>query len=138
PTQIAVHGLDRGDVETACRRRGDEHARAALELACEHDLLQVSTRELARGQLRPATADVVAVDQLRRVLADRAKLEQRAPCDDPRAIRLEHDIRGDREGWRDTGVQPILRDVRNAGLDRRACVAAAQTTPAENDIAAGR
>ena len=52
--QVAVHGLDRADVEAARRRRGDEHARLARELAAEHDLLQVAAREhRARGVLGP-------------------------------------------------------------------------------------
>ncbi len=71
--QVRVHRLDRGDVEAARRRRGDEHARARRrELAREHDLLQVAAGELPRRQLRAAAADVVALDQLRGVLADRA------------------------------------------------------------------
>ena len=62
--QVAVHRLDRGDVEPACRRRDDEHARASLELPREHDLLEVPAGELARRQLRAAAANVVALDQL--------------------------------------------------------------------------
>ena len=84
--QVAVHGLDRGDVEAARRRRGDEHARLALELAREHDLLQVAARELARRQLGAAAAHVVALDQRRGVLADRAQAEQRASRDRAAAI----------------------------------------------------
>ena len=76
--QVAVHRLDRGDVEPARRRRDDEHARAAVELAREHDLLQVAAGQLPRRQLGAAAAHVVALDQRRGELADRAEPKQRA------------------------------------------------------------
>ena len=62
----AVHELDRADVEASRRLRGDQHARVAVDLACEHDLLLVAAREACRPRLRPAAAHVVVLDQLRR------------------------------------------------------------------------
>ena len=59
----AVHELDRADVEPARRLRGDQHARVAVDLAREHDLLLVAAREAARPRVRPAAADVVGLDQ---------------------------------------------------------------------------
>ena len=54
--QVRVHGFDRADIEPARRRRGDEHARLALELAGEDDLLQVPAGEPARRRVRPRRA----------------------------------------------------------------------------------
>ena len=41
------------DVEPPRRLRGDEHARLALELAPEHELLEVAAGEVAHRRVRP-------------------------------------------------------------------------------------
>ena len=52
--------LDRSDVETASRLRGDEHARVAIDLTSGDELLLVSAREIARLRQRIAAAAVHA------------------------------------------------------------------------------
>ena len=75
--QVAVHGLDRADVEAARRRRGHEHPRLARELAREHDLLQVPARELAGRRERAGRLHVVAADHLDGAVANAPEAEER-------------------------------------------------------------
>src|SRR4029077_15916558 len=64
----AVDELDRADVEPSRGLRGDQDARVACDLAREHDLLLVASREASRPRLRPTAPHVVGLDQLRRAL----------------------------------------------------------------------
>ena len=135
--QVVVHGLDRADVESACRRGDDEHLRPPRELAPEDDLLQVPARQHACGELGPAAAHVVPADELDGALADPAEEQERPARDTAAPIRLEDDVRRDAEARRDAGVQPVLGDVRDARRDRLARVAAAQAAAVDRDDARG-
>ena len=63
--QVLVHGLDRGDVEPTGRRRGDEHAGVARELAAEHDLLEVAARICALRRRAEGWASLASLPDLR-------------------------------------------------------------------------
>ena len=71
--EAAVDELDRADVETARRLRGDQHLRIAVDLAREHHLLLVAAGERAGRRRRPAAADV----ELLRAAGARARPSRR-------------------------------------------------------------
>ena len=77
-----VHELDRADVESARRLRGDEHARVALDLARDDHLLLVAAGERARRRQRAAAADVELLDQPPRAGDDPIRVEP-APASSP-------------------------------------------------------
>ena len=60
---LAVHVLDRADVETACRLRADEHLEWARELARDDDLLLVASRERADQRVAARCADVELLER---------------------------------------------------------------------------
>ena len=70
-----MHGLDRADVQAARRLRDDEDERVVLELAAEHELLQVAAGEVPHGRRRPGRLHVVALDDPR--ARRRASAEER-------------------------------------------------------------
>ena len=61
--QLAVHELDRADVEAARRLRGQQQLRLQIDLAREHELLLVAAGEGARRRRGRAAAHVEALDQ---------------------------------------------------------------------------
>ena len=124
-----MDGLDRADVEAARRRRGHEHAWLARELAREHDLLQVAARELAGRRQRPRCLHVVALDHLDGAVANAPEPEEGAGG--VGAVRLQRDVRRDAEAGRDAGVEPVLGHVGDAGRDRGAGVARAESIAAD-------
>src|SRR5579871_1878320 len=76
--ETAVHELDRADVESARRLRGDEHLRVGVDLAREHDLLLIAAGQRARRRGRRAAAYVELTQQPARALGHRAEVEQPA------------------------------------------------------------
>ena len=81
--QVRVNGLDGADVEPARWLRGHEHLRRPLELAAEHELLEVAAREVTGRGLGAWSLHVVLVDERARRLAHAAGDEQRAEGDGP-------------------------------------------------------
>ena len=65
-----MNELDRADVDTACRLRGEEHAEIAAHLAGDDDLLLVAAREGARRQRCVSGANVECRDLAARVARD--------------------------------------------------------------------
>src|SRR5881392_1441683 len=128
-----MHGLDPRDVEAARGRGRYEHDRLAGELAGEHDLLQVATRKLSRGDVRPRGAHVVALHQRLRELSDLSQAEQRPTRGRRLAVRLEDDVVGDAQPRREPGAEPVLRHVGDPGGDRLPRVAALQLPPGDAD-----
>ena len=122
--EIGVHGLDGAHVEPSCRLRSDQHLRVALELPAEHELLEVAAREVPRRCVRPGRLDVVPLHQRARVLPDPPEGEKRAARGGRRAIRLQDGVPRDADRGREAGPEPVLRDVRDAGGDRLARIAA--------------
>ncbi len=103
--QVRVHGLDGADVEPTRRRRDHEHARPTLELAREHDLLQVAARQLAGGCAGPGRLHVVAPDQLDGPVADAVEAEER-----PGRVLVErYDLRTTFDAMLRLGATPVCR-----------------------------
>ena len=75
--QVAVHRLDRADVEPASRGRSDEHPRPARELPRQDDLLEVPARELAGRSVGSGRLHVVAADHLHSPIAQAPQAQER-------------------------------------------------------------
>ena len=73
--ETSVDELDRPDVETARRLRSDQHARVAVDLAREHDLLLIASREPAGARLGAAAAHVELLDEPARPLDEPTRKE---------------------------------------------------------------
>ena len=117
-----MHLLDRGDVEAAGRRRGDEHARVRVELARDHDLLEVAAGEVVRLLVRPGRLDLERADRLDGAFARIGPSRRNGPIELV-AERLEPEVLRDRERRRDAGAEPVLGHVADPGLERRPRVA---------------
>src|SRR6476469_10191217 len=104
---MPVYGFDRGDIQAAGRRSGDQDLRVTGELAPEHDLLEIASGELAgdRGRARP---HVRAPDQLLGLSANAGTTEERTSRMVAAAVGLEDDVRSDEEAGRNTGAGAIL------------------------------
>ena len=132
-----MHRLDRADVEPARRRRGDEHARLARELAREHDLLQVAARELRAPACRAPAPHAVARDQRRRRARGCGRRRRSGPARRRRAaVRLEHEVRRDAEARRDARCRAGPRARTRRRRDRIARIARPQL--AARDATRGR
>ena len=112
--EAPVHELDRADVEAAGRLRGDQHARVAVDLAREDDLLLVATGEPAGTRLRPAAADVELLHEPRRALDEAAREEPAEPRVRRAAVVVQRDVLGDRELEHEAAPLPVLRNVAEA------------------------
>ena len=77
PAEVRVNGLDRADVEAARRLSGDEHDRLPLELAAEHELLEVPAGEVARRGVGAGRLDVVSRYERARDLRHASEPEHR-------------------------------------------------------------
>ncbi len=137
-SKIGVHGLDRADVEAARRCGDDEHARAAPEnsrASTTFCRLPPESWRAERG--RAGRLHVVPANQLDGPVADVPEAQERADRVLVVAVRLEHDVRRDAEARGDARVEAVLRDVRDAGPDRRPRVACANGLAADADRPAG-
>ena len=121
--------LDRPDVETARRLRGDQHLRVALDLACEHDLLLVAAGEPAARRRGAAAADVEVLDQLARALDEPAREEPAEARGGRRAIVVEGDVLGDRVLEHEPAPLPVLRDVAEPRLQVAGAVSVVTSSP---------
>ena len=109
--EAPVHELDRPDVEAARRLRGDQHARVAVDLAGEDDLLLVATRERAGARLRAAAAHVELLDEPRRPLDEPPREEPAESRVRRAAVVVQRDVLGDRELQHEPAPLAILRNV---------------------------
>ena len=110
-----VDELDRADVEPARRLRGDQHARVAVDLAREDDLLLVAAREAAgarlrrrrRGRRTPSRAGVARSTSRRGNSQPSARVRRLAEV-------VQRDVLGDRELEHEPAALAVLRDVAEA------------------------
>ena len=123
-----VEVLDRADVETARRLRGDEHARVAIDLTRGDELLLVPAREVPRLRLRVAAAHVELLDQATRPLDEHLGSK---PAE-PRVRRVAEVVQGgvlrEREVEDEPVAMAVLRNVADARLEHRQRARAATTS----------
>ena len=110
----AVDELDRADVDAARRLADDQHLRAALDLARQHDLLLVAAGEFAGLEPRRRRADVVARHLAREVRDHPAVIEERTIAEGGVVGEAERRALEGREGRNEPGAQPVLRHVQQA------------------------
>ena len=116
--QAPVDELDRTDVETAGRLRGDQHARVAVDLAGEDHLLLVAAGERARLRLRARLRG-------RRTPRSAVARARRDGCGNSQpkrefgalAVVVQRDVLGDREVEHEAATLPILGNVTEAGVE---------------------
>src|SRR3989442_9552651 len=128
-----MHGLDSRYVEPPRWSRGHEHRGLSRKLPRQHHLLEIAAGKLPRRHAGARRAHVVAIDDVAREVADATEAQQWPARHRRAAVRLEHDVRGDAQTRGHTRSEPVLRDVGDAGRDRLARIAAAETTAADRD-----
>ena len=122
--QVRVHGLDRADVEAARGRRDHEHARPALELAREHDLLQVPARELARRRRRARAPSRRSAGSARSPSRGCWRKRRNGPAE---FSRERYDLRTTFEAMLRLGATPVWR--RSSGTCATPALIAARGSP---------
>src|SRR5439155_183434 len=78
---LVDHEAGRAGIEAPSRLRRDQHAWTASELAGQHELLLVATRQRARGDVGATGPDAEARDALGRRGAHGAEVEPRSPAE---------------------------------------------------------
>src|SRR5262249_27596803 len=129
----SVDELDRADVETPRRLRGDQHARVAGHLARDDDLLLVPSRERSGHGLRPAPAHVEFDQQSARPFDDAARIEPAEARERRLVVVVERDVLGERELEHEPTPLSILRDVAEPFLEADVCARGSELLPTDGD-----
>ena len=128
--------LDRSDVETARRLGSDQHARVAIDLAGEHDLLLVAPGEPAGARLRPAAANVELLHEPGRALHEPSREEPAGARDRCAAEVVQGDVLRDRELQHEATALPVLGDVAEAGVEWPRALTCVSSAPSRRTLPA--
>jgi len=125
----------RADVQAAGGLVGDDHARAAAQLAGQDQLLLVAAGELPRRQGRAGRAHVETADELAREAHDRAEIEHARPRKRRLVEDLERGIAPQVEVQDQPVAVPVIADVRRVVLDEVPRAPARRVQPGDGDLA---
>ncbi len=114
-----VDVLDRADVQAPRRLGGHEQLDRPAELARDDHLLLVAAGQVVDLVEHARRPDVELLDQLGRRRHDRVPVEAQAVGERLEVVGVEHHVLGDRERRHQALLEPVLRHVRDAGLEDR-------------------
>jgi len=135
--QDGAHRLDRAHVQAPGGGRRDERVRLGADLTRQQHLLDVAARQDAGGGIDAGRLDAEPLDHVVGVGPDHLRPQERPRTHRRTPVALQCQIAVDRQRRRQAGLQPVLRNERQAQRGGLARPLAPAGHPVDDDAAGG-